>query len=195
MKRNTTLAIAAILVIIAASATSAFAQSITVDEFGSGVFSLPTGSSPLTGAIAVDPVSGVATMAYMLPFPVNPGDVLLLEPPNTPFSDLLRFGGPNHNILYFFSDVSTADPADSPADVGIPAPQSTSTVISESGAEGSNGATWLPGAAGIGGTSSLPTLTYTFISDVPEPSSLLLAALGVSGLLLSVRRRRCLGTV
>jgi PEP-CTERM motif len=187
---TTVFVLAAIAAIFAASATSALAQSISVDEFGNGLFS---GSGPLPASIAVDPISGIATLAYVLPFPVNPGDVVLTEPPQgTAFSDLLRFGGPNHNILYFFSDASTSDPADSPADVGIPQPQSLVTVIPEVGAEGSNGATWVPGTAGIGGDASLPTLTYTFISDVPEPSSLLLAGLGCA-LLLTLKQRRQTG--
>ena len=189
---TTVFVLAAIAAIMATSATSALAQSISVDEFGNGLFSA---SGPLPASIAVDPVSGTATLAYVLPFPVNPGDVVLTEPPQTTqFSDLLRFGGPNNNILYFFSDVSTADPADSPADVGIPQPQTTAIVIPEVGAEGSNGATWVPGPAGIGGNASLPTLTYDFISEVPEPSSLLLAGLG-GALLLALKRRRQTGRV
>jgi hypothetical protein len=173
--------------VLALSATSAFALTIAVDEFGH--VTVTGGSSIGAGALALDPISGKTTMAYNLGFATNPGDVQLFEPPTpsqTP-SDLIRFTA--NGQMFFFSDFSTSDPADSPADVGIPALQTNVTSVNEVGAEGNNSASYTPGAAGIGGNATNGVI-YSFVSDgtVPEPNSLFLAGLG-GGLLLLVRRR------
>ena len=189
---------AALAAIITGSTTCAFAQSnITamVDEFGHGTYNGTT----LTSGMVRDTISGITTLAYFLPYSPVSGDVVLIgpEPGNTnAISDVLRFenAGTNEGFLFFFSDVSTNDPADSLADVGLPQLGQLPTIfISEIGPEGNNGAAYL---AAVGGPGSLlfpaAPVQYNFISDgvIPEPASLLLGTLGGGLLLLSNQRRR-----
>jgi PEP-CTERM motif len=171
----------------AIAATTALSQTnvytITVDEFGKGT----ANGTPLPSGMAVDPFSGMATLSYTLPTPGIPGDVLMLEQPSTGLaSDLIRFDGQSH--LFFFSDFSTSDPPDSPADVGLPPNRLPNLLVfPETGPEGGlNGLFGYqptpnePGGDPTGATTSV----YNFISDVPEPGSSLLLAfgLGLSGL-------------
>ena len=204
MKMLTVLLVASIGIL----ATSAFAQLtgqagavplVTVDEFGNGTYN----GTPLQSAMRTDPFSGITTLAYFLPFSPAFGDVLLLEPfppainTNT-ISDILRFenGGTNQGFLYFFSDASTNDPADAPADVQqLPQilTQFPIVTLGEVGPEGNNGATYVAAAGGPG--SNLLTggqVQYNIISDgiIPEPGSILLGTFGGALLLLSNRRRR-----
>jgi hypothetical protein len=187
-------------------ATPAFAQLtggagavplVTVDEFGNGTYN----GAPLQSAMRTDPFSGMTTLTYFLPFSPAFGDVVLIEPfppainTNT-ISDILRFenGGTNQGFLYFFSDVSTNDPPDSPADVGLPQILTQFPIVSlgEAGPEGNNGATYAA-AAGDPGSNLLTggQVQYNITSDgmIPEPGSILLATWG-GLLLLSARRRR-----
>ena len=101
----------------AITATTAFGQNllISVDEWGIGY----ANGTPLPSQKALEPFSGLTTIAYTLPFPAIPGDVQLIEPDGTT-SDVLRFDANSH--LFFFSDWNAADPPDAPADVGIPSP-------------------------------------------------------------------------
>src|SRR5262245_49359393 len=82
------------------TSTSVRGQLVTVDEFGKGNFN----GTGLPSAIAVEPISGIATLMYTLPFVGTPGDVVLLEPGTGPqqTSDILRFDGQGN--LYFFSE-------------------------------------------------------------------------------------------
>jgi hypothetical protein len=176
--------------IVAAFATSVSAQINTISVDENGTF-LINGAAAPPGVLAVEPISGILTLSYTLPFVANPGDVQLFatnEPPTAgQFSDLLRFNG---NHLYFFSlkdDTSPPDLADVPA---LPPAIAPNMVIAEIGPEGNNSATWAPGPGGIGGTSTSPNLVYTFISDVvPEPSPWMLTVLS-GGVLLVMRWRR-----
>jgi hypothetical protein len=169
----------------AIAATTAFGQPvITVDEFGVGTF----GGSPLPSGLLFDPASGMTTIAYTLPFPAVRGDVVLFEPASGAVSDVLRFDGAFN--LFFFSDAAPGDPADSPADVGLPATYLGNTVIfPESGVEGS-----LQGLFGYTPGVNDPGVNtagaiYNFISDVPEPGALPLLACGL-GILGFVQRQR-----
>ena len=179
----------AVGVTAAIAATTAFSQNllIRVDEFGLGTIN----GNPLPpGVVATEPVSGIATMSYTLPFFGVPGDVVLGEPPGGVASDVIRFDGNSH--LFFFSDVSLADPADSPADVGIPTPNAANTVsFLETGPEGGpNGLFgYFPGINDPG-YNTTGTVKYDLISEVPEPGSLalLMCGLGVFG--LGLRRRK-----
>ena len=176
--------------------TSSFAQLIyTFDEFGnsSGSSSAPP-ISP--GVLQPDPSGGVAgpVLVYTVPLPIVGGDVVLTEggnPAGGPDSDVVRFWNPtgvNLTQIIFYSDVSAADPADSPADTGLPSQLINPIIIPEVGPEGNNGAVYNPPAGGPG---SLPgaLIQYNIISDVPEPGTMALAGLGGGLLLLTLKRR------
>ncbi|HWX19430.1 MAG TPA: hypothetical protein VN578_05940 [Candidatus Binatia bacterium] len=173
-------------------ATTTLGQIVfSFDENGKG--SGPGG--PLPSTIAVEPVSGMATLSYMLPFPVAPGDVLLLEPTNSTglvLSDLVRFGGANHNQVFFFSDAEANERLDL-ADVPVlPQPVTGAISLNEVGPEGNNGAVWAPPpGSGLPGDppSGVGPVTYQIISDIPEPASFAFTALA-GGLLLALKWRR-----
>ena len=169
--------------------TAAFGQPlITVDELGNGNIN----GNPLPSFQSPDPFSGIVTLTYRLPFPGVPGDVQLFEPNPTgvnKLSDIIRFDG-NFN-LYFFSEIEPTDvPPFDPADVfQFPAPVPGLQVVAliENGPEGNNGAFYNP-AGGLPGDNTAGA-NYHFISDVPEPGSGLLLALG-GGLLWIFKGRR-----
>jgi hypothetical protein len=177
--------------------TTAFGQAggpllVQVDEYGT---MLINGAPGPAGVIAVDPLSGLPALSYPLPFPGNPGDIVLFEAPQTnQFSDLIRF--PGNGRMYFFSDASTNDPpepgvlADGPLPPFGPLPF---LILPETGPEaGPNGLFgYVPGPGGIGGDPATPGLTYDFFSDghVPEPGSVTLIGFG-SLIALAFRRYR-----
>ena len=193
MKKLTKAAIVFGFTLAVASSTS-FAQfTFTIDEFGVGSF----GGAVVPSTIGPDPSGGVAgpVLIYTLPFAVVPGDVILSEPglPPTPDSDVIRFWNPtgiNQTEVIFYSDFSTTDPADAPADVGMPPQLQPLTVtIPEVGPEGNNGAIYVANP-GMPGSTSAP-IQYNIISDtsVPEPGTGALLLCGV-GLLFGIRRFR-----
>lgn len=184
---------------LALSATRLLAQSaptFTFDEYGN--ITGPAGFSLTPGTLKPDPSGGISpqpVLVYTLPFAVITGDVLFTnaEPPGQSVeSDLVRFWDPtggNVSQMIVYSDVSANDPADAPADTGLPANfQGNFWVTAEIGPEGNNGGTWtpLPGEAGYAGSA----LTYDLISDgsVPEPGTMTLAALGGMILLIKLKR-------
>jgi hypothetical protein len=178
----------------AMTTASSFAQSYTFDEFGN---SSGLGISP--GIMQPDPSGGLAAnvLVYNLAFSVIPGDVLLQEPNPLGInrtSDLVRFWNPSGagpSQIIFYSDFSTTDPADSPADTGIPSALMPLIVtLPEVGPEGNNGALYTPTANQPGSVSAaVPPPTYNIISDVPEPGTVTLIVTG-AGLLLSVFKKR-----
>src|ERR1039457_273438 len=190
MKKLTKAAIVFGFTLAVASSTS-FAQfTFTIDEFGVGSFN----GAVVPSTIGPDPSGGVVgpVLIYTLPFAVVPGDVILSEPglPPTPDSDIIRFWNPtgiNQTEVIFYSDFSTTDPADAPADVGLPTQFFNPIRITEVGPEGNNGAIYnaLPG---MPGSTSAP-VQYNIISDVPEPGTGALLLSGV-GLLFATRRFR-----
>jgi hypothetical protein len=188
MKKLTKAAIVFGFTLAVASSTS-FAQfTFTIDEFGGPLTSLPSTIGP-------DPSGGVAgsVLIYTLPFGVVSGDVILSEPgqPPTPDSDVVRFWNPaagTQSEIIFYSDISLTDPADAPADVGLPTQFQPLTIrIQELGGEGNNGAIYLA-SPGLPGSTSAP-IQYNIISDVPEPGTGALLLSGV-GLLFGIRRFR-----
>ena len=185
-----------------ATLTTAFGQAggpllIQVDEYGTMRIN---GAPGPAGAIAVDPVSGLATLAYPLPpgFAPNPGDIVLFEPPQTnQFSDIIRF--PGNGLMYFFSDAGSA--TNDPPEPGVladgllpPIGQLPFLILPETGPEaGPNGLFgYKPGPAAIGGDPTGTPVTYDFFSDgrVPEPSSIALIGFGSLFAILSRRYRR-----
>jgi hypothetical protein len=192
MKKLTKAAIVFGFTLAVASSTS-FAQfTFTIDEFGVGSF----GGANVPFTIGPDPSGGVAgpVLIYTLPFAVVPGDVILSEPglPPTPDSDVIRFWNPtgiNQTEVIFYSDFSTTDPADAPADVGLPTQFFNPIRITEVGPEGNNGAVYVANL-GLPGSTSAP-VQYNIISDtpVPEPGTGALLLSGV-GLLFGIMRFR-----
>jgi hypothetical protein len=153
---------------------------------------IPTANGQaLTGVVGAD-----GNTSWILPFGVFPGDLLITEPgvdgkPGI-LSDVLRFGkvkgihdpqdgGDLTNLMTFYSDGE--QPADSPADLGLPANlQHNQFEIVEPASENM---VYHAGAACYNITSdSVPGN----ISPTPEPCTLALLALG--GLPLAVRRRQ-----
>jgi hypothetical protein len=174
----------------AIASAPAFSQNlyIKIDEFGAGTVN----GSTLPGSVATEPISGMSTMRYTLPFFGVSGDVQLFEPPTASgvASDVIRFDG-NYGV-YFFSDVSTGDPADSPADVGLPSIlQSPLMSLGETGPEGGpNGYIGYTPGYSDPGANTTGTVTYDFISEVPEPGSLGVLACCVAMCGLGRRRRK-----
>jgi hypothetical protein len=148
---------------------------VIVDEFGNGT---------VAGALIPSVPAGPLGLQYNLPYVVFPGTVVMQD--NNPIdgtqtSDIIVF---TNTMLFFASD--GRDGLDAPADVPsfLPIDTSAPTItITELGPEGNNRAQYTPGP-GMPGYSSLNP-TYTFISDVPEPSAALLFSLG----LLALRSR------
>lgn len=173
--------------------TSSFAQIYTFDEFGNS-----SGPGITPGILQPDPSGGVVpapVLVYTLPFAAIPGDVVLIEPGSSTtgqFSDVVRFWNPtgvNATQVIFYSDFSAADPADSPADTGLPVNLINPVFINEVGPEGNNGAIYIPAAGGPGSLPGAVGLQYNIISDVPEPNTFALAALSAGWLLLTLKRR------
>jgi hypothetical protein len=189
-----TIGIVAGVGILAASATSVFGAPgniFTFDENGIGTFN----GQPVLSPLALDPSGGLAAnvLMYQLPILVAPGDVGLLEPgaSSSDLSDLVRFfnpAGANFSLVIFYSDISATDPPDALADTGLPV-SPNAILIPETGAEGNNGAVWIPVAGQPGADVTGAQITYNIISDVPEPGSMLLAGLS-GGLLLLMKVRR-----
>ncbi len=183
-------------------ADNALAQiNVTFDEYGVGTFN----NTPLPYGIAVEPLSGLSTLAYQLPFPVADGDLFLTEGTAVPpiNSDLVRFGNIQNTagtfgVAYFFSD--PLDPsdignplADNP--FGVPPPNAVGLPVlyfPEGGVEGNDGLVYTPNG-GDPGNFPGALVTYTILSDsnpAPEPSTFVLLGISAIGLLAYAWRRR-----
>ncbi len=173
--------------IISVSAISVFGQGqiINLDEMGHGYI---TPSLPFTYSIVMEPISGITTLRYDLPFAGTAGDVLLQETVGGPLSDVLRFDGAFH--AYFFSDGS--DGIDSLADVALlPAPITPNLTFLEQGPEGGlQYVLYTPNVGDPGYKAASPGTTYYIVSDIPEPTAtVLLGCLGGGLLLIQTLRR------
>jgi hypothetical protein len=166
----------------------------TFDEYGNGVMTggAPADPNPYTvpHAQAIDPFSGIMTLCYSLSTitttgAVTTGDILLYEQVGGQpvLSDIFRF---YEEKLYVFSAPEAGQPSSSLADVGLVPVISPNVSLTE----GPNGATFKPLTFSDPGywAARGPAFTYTFISDVPEPSTF--ALLGMAGGWLVISRRR-----
>jgi hypothetical protein len=170
------------LVVGNAMAVCVPSYNIVFDENGNGTLN----GQPLPWNVGPGPFGtnqGPDTLYYSFPFNVAEGQYNILEPGTSDISDVLRFvnvnqGGLDNSRVYVYSDIGDSDKAD----VGLPGDWSTSIVtLQEVGPEDNNGVTFTatsntPGAPGFTGFAN-----YQFISDVPEPSTLVLLGIGVIG--------------
>jgi len=177
MKRLITICLVCILT---AAATQAMV--ITFDENGNGNWQSEGIGGALEHGMGICPVGpGWETLWYELPFnPVVEGDVAVLEPLLTAqeISDVLRFvnvQGPEgvEARVYVFSDI---DATKELADTGIPQLLGTPVYVTELGDENYSYADYTVGS-----------ITYHFISEVPEPATMCLLGLGALSL---IRRRK-----
>ena len=159
---------------------TAFGQ-FSFDENGNGFG--PSG--PISGFMSTDPYSGVLTLTYTLPFGATSGDVILIDAETSEISDVLRFGG---NHLWFFSDPGDEDMAD----VGLPQAIEPNNAgpFPETGVEGGfRDVVWAPAPGSNQPGDPGFAVTYQFISDVPEPSTVMLLGLSLAGWLAVIRRK------
>ncbi len=170
------------------------AANISLDENGHGSFN----GVAFTGALVpVDPSGGVAgpVLLYTVPAAAGQltiGDVRIIETGTTNTSDQIRFWSNNTVIFYSGREAGETnfDLADTSGLPNVLLPNAPAVV--ETGVEGNNFALYTPliGPGGSNpGANGNPATTYSFISDVPEPSTVILAGLS-GGLLLLARWRR-----
>jgi hypothetical protein len=166
---------------------------ITIDENGVGSIRSSTGmSAPMPGVLGTDS-DGHPTLIYTPPAafnyqPVN-GDLYLHEPgtPTGTFSDVVRFHG---GTICFYSDAASPGETATLGDVGIPVHLlDNKKTIEEVGPENSNGATYSP-MAGEPGFDPSQKVTVVVVSDTPEPSSLVVAALSLLPSIVFLNRKR-----
>ena len=156
-----------------------FSQIISMDEVGNAYIA---SDAPFPFAVTQEPLSGMSTLRYTLPFAGVAGDVLVNRATTGARSEILRFDGLSH--VWFFSDA--ADGVASLADVAsLPSPISPNVAVLEQDGM----AFYLPGVAQPGYKDAGPVSYLVFCQAVPEPSTLCLAALG-GGLLLFLRSRK-----
>jgi hypothetical protein len=207
-------AVAFLLASVAANATvydasdqpvaqQAFSVSIVVDENGNGRATTTAGANiALPFSLQNDPGPGgldnVLTYSLVSPPGLTAGDVLFSGEAGLAFGgDIVRFNPTERCVdgtigcLVFYSD--NIPIADSLADTDGPPLDlypNTTTVL-EMGPEGNNFAVYtpLPGQPGFVAGADGP-VTYTLISDVPEPSTLTILAVGLAGAGLVRRRSR-----
>jgi hypothetical protein len=198
-------AVAFLLASVAANATvydasdqpvaqQAFSVSIVVDENGNGRLTNTAGANiALSFALQNDPGPGgldnVLTYSLVSPPSLTAGDVLFSGEPGLAFGgDIVRFNPTERCVdgtigcLVFYSDNipiadSLADTSGPPLDL-----YPNTTTVLEMGPEGNNFAIYtpLPGQPGFVAGAAGP-VTYTLISDVPEPSSLAILVVGLAG--------------
>ncbi len=191
------------LLTLVAGSVSAQPYNVQIDEYGVGT----SNGNPLPFGFATDPLSGLTTLMYQLPFNVTRGDLVITDSTGAN-SDVIRFdnnAAGTFGEAYFFSDIP--DPLDIGvplADKGLPPPSTLPTVtLSEIGPEGSNGVTYTPGPPGGAANDpgialqggAIQAVTYVVLSDsvpVPEPSTIALLGMSTLGLLIYAWRRRAL---
>jgi hypothetical protein len=182
--RGIVLSLACATIFSLLSAPAFGASIVNVDENGHGTLN----GVAVPSNVFTEPMSGQLALVYsFLSFPFNNGDVLIKEADGSN-SDLLRFSGPPSTLgsLYVFSDIEPGDK--DLADLGLPTPLPPIVTLTETSfGVGVDGVVYIPGPNQPGFIAG--GVTYTFLSDTPEPATcvLMTAPLLVLGLL---RRRR-----
>ena len=167
-----------------AATASAVVPVITFDENGNGT-SYDGTSLPWNIGSDGGP-GGMANAFYYQNGPHLVGDLLIQEIIGGPLSDVVRFGP--DGTIFFYSEVPEQGESQDKADIGLPSAYYTNQYqVTEVGLEGYNWVDYTPSANQPRFVASVPDLTYHIISDVPEPATLSLLALGG---LLALRRRR-----
>jgi hypothetical protein len=152
---------------------------VIVDEHGAGTFQFPGGGpNPLTFGLLPDGGPGglSAALTYFMPFfgDVVPGDVILVKPGTSIFSDVIRFNPPGPPSLVFYSDAD-ADHSGVLADTGFPTALYANVLMRT---DDGSFYTPTPGQPGFAGSFSV---TYQFLSEpspVPAPPAVVLVGLG-----------------
>ena len=166
---------------------------ITVDENCNGTINGFGGPQSLPCGFADDPGPGglnnVMTYNLLGPPGLVAGDVLLTDADcGGCFLDVIRFN-PNGTLVFYSDNI---DGFDSGADTFGPPGAFYANLVSipEVGTESINGARYIPtaGMPGFVAGASAP-VEYLFISDTPEPGTLVMLGTGIVGVIGTVRRR------
>jgi hypothetical protein len=188
---RTTLMVMAVAAMLGVLTAGAWAQAQIIVRFDENGNVTINGQTSQIGNVGMDTGPG-GGLALIYPNTTGiafvPGDVLLFEPDGT-VSDVVRFNPDQTIAFYSEAGDNEVGPADL-ADTGYwPTQWYTNLVqIPETGPEGGvNGAMYfpLPNQPGFVGGAPAP-VGYEIVSDVPEPATLSLLALGG---LLALRRR------
>jgi hypothetical protein len=174
------------------SAAAGFSVNITADENGNSTFTNTAGFfGTLPFSQITDPgpggLTGVLNYGLQNPPGLVGGDLILTDGLLT--SDLIRFDTVTKNGSFFFYSASGGGAL---ADIGGPTNFNTNqiTLAEASLGGGVTGIIYTPTAGQPGFVAGAAgPVNYTFISDTPEPATLLLMSSGLA-LLFLLRRRR-----
>ncbi len=194
--------IALVLCAVVLATGIAFANPVVTyhfDENGNGIGTGPGGTLLLPGSLAFDPGPGGLASALSYSGLGNPpslvaGDVLVFDAGNV-LSDVIRFnpagtgGNPAYRpTLVFYSAIDPTTES-TLADTGFPIAFYANTVnVLETALPGGTGFSYTP-LAGQPGYVAGFDVTYNMVSDVPEPSSLMLLGSGLAGFAGVIRRK------
>jgi len=159
---------------------------VTIDENGNGT---NWNGVPLNWFKGQDPAPGGlpdALIYVQLGFAGEQGDLIILEPEGG-YSDIVRFNGDGSIVFYSDRELDSGEPPEL-ADTGFPtALYPNQVTMLEVGSEGNNWVDYMPQPGQPGFEPGMEGLTYHIISDIPEPATMTLLALGLGAALL--RRR------
>jgi hypothetical protein len=175
-----------IAAVLALGATWAQAQStniVIIDENGNGTLN----GDPLLWSVGQDSGPGGLSNALIYQFPTTlgnwtVGDLLLQEPSGSGGgSDLIRFNPDNTLVFYSDMDGAILDIAD----IGIPPDRYPNNLTRTElvNGDGSDGIFYVPTEGSNPGFLTGLQVEYHIISEVPEPSTFVLMAMGILGLL------------